>query len=91
MSSALKIYIAKLTIFLYKLHIVLLHEVMLKNFYQQCENFSNTFVREEDIINVLEKMQPNSQAGKECIDAELNVELQQILQEKFKYDSIIKK
>ncbi|XP_037813702.1 protein Exd1 homolog [Lucilia sericata] len=59
--------IAKKVAFQLKLYDHLLHEYMLKNFYRQCENFSQTFYNNDDNFQVGQQLHPSSRAGYEHI------------------------
>ncbi|XP_065360767.1 protein Exd1 homolog [Calliphora vicina] len=59
--------IAKKVAFQLKLYDHLLHEYMLRNFYQQCERFSQTFCNNDDNFQVGQQLHPSSRAGYEHI------------------------
>ncbi|KAI8116475.1 Protein Exd1 like protein [Lucilia cuprina] len=59
--------IAKKVAFQLKLYDHLLHEYMLKNFYRQCENFSQTFYNNDDNFQVGQQLHVSSRAGYEHI------------------------
>ncbi|XP_023300421.2 protein Exd1 homolog [Lucilia cuprina] len=59
--------VAKKVAFQLKLYDHLLHEYMLKNFYRQCENFSQTFYNNDDNFQVGQQLHASSRAGYEHI------------------------
>ncbi|XP_055838788.1 protein Exd1 homolog [Episyrphus balteatus] len=59
--------LSKKAAFLLKLYDHMVHEIMLKNFYKQCKEYSETFTKNECDVEVAMQMAPNSTHGIGCI------------------------
>ncbi|KAM7356036.1 protein Exd1 homolog [Cochliomyia hominivorax] len=72
MPQSLRLVIAKKVAFQLKLYDHLLHEYMLRNFYAQCQRFSQTFCNNHDNFQVGQQLHPRSHAGYEHIQPDGN-------------------
>ncbi|XP_055917749.1 protein Exd1 homolog [Eupeodes corollae] len=59
--------LSKKTAFLLKLYDHMVHEIMLKNFYKQCREYSESFTKNECDVEVAMQMAPGSTHGTSCI------------------------